>query len=142
MMRRLKQWVFVALLASVFAGLAVPAIAGNWHFRGYNIRTFHRYDFDAWRHGYWYHGWRGGRFAWWWFGGGLWYPYAAPIYPYPNPYIPPTVIVQPAPQPSRCRRRLKLGIIAQTRRATIPMFPSAAFPGRPFRRRRNEGDKT
>jgi hypothetical protein len=38
MMRRLKQWVFVALLASVFAGLAVPAIAGNWHFRGYNIR--------------------------------------------------------------------------------------------------------
>ncbi len=96
-MRALKQWISVVLLASVFAGLALPALADNWRYRGYNIRTFHHYDYNAWRHGHWYHGWRGGRLAWWWFGGGLWYPYAAPIYPYPNPYIPPTIVVRPAP---------------------------------------------
>jgi hypothetical protein len=98
-MRNGKQWIFIVLLASVFGSRAVPAMADNWRYRGYNIRTFGHYDYNAWRHGYWYHGSRGGRYAWWWYGGGIWYPYAAPVYPYPNPYIPPTVVVQAAPQP-------------------------------------------
>ncbi len=65
MMRNWKQRVFIALLASVFGSLAVPAMADNWRYHGNNIRTFKHYDYNAWRHGHWYHGWRGGRYAWW-----------------------------------------------------------------------------
>jgi hypothetical protein len=65
----------------------------QWHG---NIRTFHTYDFPRWRSGYWYHGYYGGQLAWWWVIGGLWYFYPAPVYPYPNPYVPPVVVVQPS----------------------------------------------
>ena len=139
-MRALRQSVFLVLLASSFASLALPALADSWRYRGYNIRTFNHYDYKAWRHGYWYHGWRGGRYAWWWYGGGIWYPYAAPIYPYPNPYVPPTIVVQQAPVQS-------LPAPAQTwyccpiRRVITPMFRSVALAGRRCRQRRSEGDK-
>lgn len=59
----------------------------------HDIRVFPRYDLDRWRGGYWHHGWHDGRWGWWWLVGGIWYYYAAPIYPYPNPYLPGTVIV-------------------------------------------------
>jgi len=101
--RRLKQLAY-ALLGAATIGAAAIATAGsaysdNWHFRGNNIRTFTHYDYNAWRHGYWWRGNRGARYGWWWFAGGYWYPYPKPIYPFPNPYIPPTVIIQPAPPP-------------------------------------------
>lgn len=50
----------------------------------------------GWNGGYWHRGWYGPRFGWWWVVGPSWYYYPAPVYPYPDPYIPP-VIVQTAP---------------------------------------------
>jgi hypothetical protein len=38
--------------------------------------------------------------------GGLWYFYPEPVYPYPDPYIPPVVVVQP----------------------TVPVAPTAPVP--------------
>lgn len=63
-----------------------------------DMSRFHERDIDIWRGGRWYHGYHDGRNAWWWFAGGIWYAYSAPIYPYPDPYQPPVVIVQ-TPQP-------------------------------------------
>jgi len=59
-----------------------------------------RLDLDAWRGGYWHHGWHDGRRGWWWLVGGAWYYYPAPVYPYPSPYVPGTVVVAP-PQPAQ-----------------------------------------
>lgn len=78
----------------------------DWHGHVYwraDIRLFPRYDWDTWRHGYWYHGWYGSRWGWWWLAGGVWFYYPAPIYPYPDPYVPGTVTVvntTPAPPPA------------------------------------------
>ena len=70
-------------------------IREGWHG---DMRRFHERDIDIWRGGRWYHGYHDGRNAWWWFAGGVWYAYSAPVYPYPDPYQPPVVIVQ-TPQP-------------------------------------------
>ena len=126
-MRALKQCIFIALLASIFASLAAPAMADRWHYRGYNIRTFRHYDYDAWRHGYWYHGWRSRRFAWWWYGGGLWYPYAAPVYPYPNPYIPPAIIVEQAP-PARSQPPAQTWYYCPNPQGYYPYVPQCSAP--------------
>lgn len=67
----------------------------GWHG---DMRHFHEHDLDIWRGGRWYHGYHDGRNAWWWFAGGVWYAYSSPIYPYPDPYQPPVVMVQ-TPQP-------------------------------------------
>lgn len=67
------------------------------HWRG-DIHRFHEYDFDRWRGGRWFHGPHGGRDGWWWVLGGEWYFYPQPIYPYPDPYVPPAVAM-PAPAP-------------------------------------------
>ena len=64
-----------------------------------DIRLFPRYDWGVWRSGYWYHGWYNGLWAWWWIAGGVWFYYPAPIYPYPNPYVPGTVTVINNPAP-------------------------------------------
>jgi len=57
-----------------------------------DIRHFPRYDARIWRGGRWYHGDYGGRIGWWWIVAGTWYFYPTPIYPYPNPYVPPVVV--------------------------------------------------
>lgn len=57
-------------------------------FRG-DIRRFREHDIGVWHGGHWYHGPHGGRRGWWWIAGGTWYFYPAPIYPYPDPYLPP-----------------------------------------------------
>ncbi|MGH8127888.1 MAG: hypothetical protein ACRETC_05905 [Gammaproteobacteria bacterium] len=75
----------------------------QWHGQTYwrfNIRLFPRYDYSVWRGGYWHHGWHGGRWGWWWLAGGGWYYYSAPIYPYPNPYVPGNVVVVNNPPPA------------------------------------------
>lgn len=79
-------------------GAAAPAQAQYgyrggrwWHGSGPHFRA----NFGPWYHGYWHRGMRFGRPGWWWVVGSTWYPYAAPIYPYPDPYIPSTVIVPP-----------------------------------------------
>jgi hypothetical protein len=60
-----------------------------------DIRRFQEQDLRHWREGHWAHGRHAGRRGWWWVVGGLWYFYPAPIYPYPNPYVPPVVAVTP-----------------------------------------------
>jgi hypothetical protein len=74
---------------------------GEW--RGGHIERFHEHDFDRWRGGHWQHGYHGSRYGWWWLAGGLWYFYPSPVYPYPDPYLPPLVEVpvpMPAPAPA------------------------------------------
>ena len=62
-----------------------------------DIRVFHEHDYDLWRGGRWLHVSHGGRLGWWWVVGGAWYFYPTPVYPYPDPYQPPVVVVTPAP---------------------------------------------
>jgi hypothetical protein len=68
--------------------------ADRWHG---DIHYFHQYDLGRWRGGRWYHGSHGGRAGWWWIVAGVWYFYPAPVYPYPDPYLPPLVSPPPAP---------------------------------------------
>ncbi len=64
---------------------------GRWHG---DIRHFHEHDFPRWRAGRWHHGFHDGRVGWWWVVGPIWYFYPRPIYPYPNPYVPPAVVIE------------------------------------------------
>jgi hypothetical protein len=91
----------VAMLLA--ASQAVLADRGDRGWRGGDIRHFQRHDLHRWRGGGWRHGWHNGHLGWWWVVGGLWYFYPSPVYPYPDPYVPPVVIQQAppvtAPQP-------------------------------------------
>ncbi len=69
----------------------------EWHG---DIRGFHEHDLGIWRGGAWYHGVHEGRNGWWWRVGPSWYFYTAPVYPYPDPYVPP-VIAAPTPSPQQ-----------------------------------------
>lgn len=69
---------------------AVPA-----PYRG-NIHRFVDQDARVWRHGRWRHSHHDGSFGWWWVVGGLWYYYPQPVYPYPDPFVPGTVVYGPA----------------------------------------------
>ena len=59
--------------------------------RDRDIRRFRDHDFDRWHGGRWVHGRHGGRLGWWWIVGPTWYFYPRPIYPSPDPYVPPYV---------------------------------------------------
>lgn len=61
-----------------------------------NIHRFHEQDFDTWKNGRWVRARHSATFGWWWVVNGVWYSYPKAIYPYPDPYIPPTILVQPA----------------------------------------------
>jgi hypothetical protein len=102
--RRAKPGVILpVILATALGGLiaAGPASADEhhrgpeWHDR--DIHHFHEHDVDIWRHGRWFHGDHLGRPGWWWIVGGAWYFYPAPVYPYPDPYVPPGVVAAPSP---------------------------------------------
>lgn len=95
----MKQRLIAAILA-----LAAPSLAlaqphaergGSGHsamvqpaersgFAAGPVNRFGARDVERWRGGHWFHGERGHRLGWWWFAGGLWYRYAAPVYPYPD----------------------------------------------------------
>jgi hypothetical protein len=53
-------------------------------------------DVDRWHGGHWFHGEHLGRLGWWWIVGDGWYFYPAPVYLYPDPYIPPAVVAPSA----------------------------------------------
>jgi len=96
--------VTVALAASAATAVAVAAPAPVWaddHWWHDDIHHFHEHDIAVWRGGRWFHGDHGGRLGWWWIVGGVWYFYPAPIYPYPDPFLPPGAVAGPpvAPQP-------------------------------------------
>jgi hypothetical protein len=61
----------------------------GWHG---DIHRFHEHDYALWRGGRWVHGRHDGRRGWWWIVGGVWYFYPAPVYPYPDPYLPPGAV--------------------------------------------------
>ena len=100
--RRVGAWILSAALMLV---LAAPALAEDRHDHDRDrhedhrpVRIEHRYSFEAWHGGRWFHGEHGGRAGWWWVVGGVWYFYPAPVYPYPAP--PPEVVVAPAAVPA------------------------------------------
>ena len=51
------------------------------------LRSF---DNARWEGGHWWHGTYGARLGWWWIVGPDWYWYPAAVYPYPDPYTPPS----------------------------------------------------
>ncbi|MYM73911.1 hypothetical protein GTP81_08400 [Rugamonas sp. FT107W] len=74
-------------------GLHAPRVE-QWHG---DIRQFHRDDFSVWQGGRWLHGPHAGRDGWWWIVGLNWYWYPEPVYPFPDPYLPPpAVAIAPA----------------------------------------------
>ena len=60
-----------------------------------DIHHFQGRDFERWRGGGWFHGLHEGRDGWWWVVGPDFYFYPAPVYPYPDPYVPPVVARRP-----------------------------------------------
>lgn len=100
-----RIYLAAALTVSLLGGpaLAEPHRGGHGdvrqpperHWQG-DIRHFHDRDIRVWRGGEWRHGQHGGHFGWWWVVGGIWYLYANPIHPYPDPYVPPAAVT-PAP---------------------------------------------
>jgi hypothetical protein len=72
-----------------------------WH--GGEMRHFNEHELRLWRGGRWLHARHDGRLGYWWIVGGVWYFYPQPVYPFPDPYVPPMVVEQPpvmvAPQP-------------------------------------------
>lgn len=105
----MKQYLIGMLTVAVLAiSVALPAMADGRHegrHGGYqerrswggahDIRHFEDRHRSVWIAGRWHHGTHDGRFGWWWVTAGAWYFYPVPIYPYPDPYIPPVVVVQP-----------------------------------------------
>jgi hypothetical protein len=103
------------LLLGVLMAISLPALAEHrdrfgdsrrdGHWQGRDIHRFAEHDLGTWRGGHWRHGHHGGRMGWWWVAAGIWYFYPEPVYPYPDPYMPPVTVInqQPqvvAPQPS------------------------------------------
>ena len=64
-----------------------------------DIARFHEHDWTVWHEGRWFHGDHSGRLGWWWIAGGVWYFYPYPIYPWPDPYLPPDLPVPAVPPP-------------------------------------------
>lgn len=89
-------------IAALLGATPLASVAQHRHYdrawRG-DIRHFDSRDHDHWRSGSWRHGSHRGRVGWWWVIGGLWYHYPQPVYPYPDPYRPPTVVIEQAPVP-------------------------------------------
>jgi hypothetical protein len=54
---------------------------GDFHTR--NVREFSAKEMHVWRAGLWRNEWHYGRRGWWWEAGGVWYPYADPVFPFP-----------------------------------------------------------
>ncbi|MHB9119209.1 MAG: hypothetical protein ACYC2R_13190 [Burkholderiales bacterium] len=103
-MKTTQKLVWMLGISAVLATLAYPAQAddrgrdrGPDRHWGGDIRHFDRHDIHVWRGGSWRHGHHDGRFGWWWVVAGMWYFYPQPVYPYPDPYQPPVVVVPQQP---------------------------------------------
>lgn len=107
----MHRHVFASIgLAALFAVAAPqPSLAqehhwghggGHWeHDHGWGPAGHWSGGIGAWHGGAWHHGWHNGRFGWWWVvpGWADWYYYNTPIYPGPDPYLPPGVGAGPTP---------------------------------------------
>lgn len=85
-------------LAAVLVAMPFPVMADR-HGHGWHgdIRRFEAHDVHHWRSGHWHHGRHDGRLGWWWVVAGVWYFYPEPVYPYPDPYTPPVVVIEQSP---------------------------------------------
>lgn len=92
-MKKISTLILSLLLVPLLSSPAFAQHDDHWHG---DIHHFHDYDFGRWRGGSWFHGFHGGRNGWWWIVGDGWYFYPAPVYPYPDPYVPPTIAVVPS----------------------------------------------
>jgi hypothetical protein len=79
----------VALALALAATSAAAQVRHEDEWRDHDIHRFHEHGFERWRGGHWVHGRHEGRLGWWWVVGPTWYFYPAPVYPYPDPYVPP-----------------------------------------------------
>ncbi len=94
-MRRVASVVAIAtMLIPLMSPLALAEDRDHWHG---DMHRFHEHDADRWHGGRWYHAYHAGRVGWWWVVGNVWYWYPAPVYPYPDPYLPPGAPVAAAP---------------------------------------------
>jgi hypothetical protein len=99
----MKTIVSASLAAAAFLGVVAPITAVAQHYdRGWHgdVRHFDRRGSHHWRSGYWQHGSHAGRQGWWWVIGGIRYYYPQPVYPYPEPYRPPVVVLEQVPAPA------------------------------------------
>jgi hypothetical protein len=94
----------------------------HWHG---DLKSFHDHDFDRWRGGGWIHGRHDGRQGWWWVVGPQWYFYPAPVYPYPDPYVPP-VMTAPVAAPSWYYCANPPGYYPYVARCAVPWQPVPA----------------
>jgi hypothetical protein len=103
-----RIFIIKALAVATLVAISLPASAernerhgGDGRHDGFrgggDIRHFGRHDYGVWRSGGWRHVRHGGRLGWWWVVAGAWYFYPEPVYPYPDPYTPPVVVVQTPP---------------------------------------------
>ena len=104
----LRTIVTVAVVVLLSPSLALRAIAverrehGGDGWRGHEVQRwehgdmgrFHAEELNRWHDGHWWHGEHFGRLGWWWIVADAWYFYPAPVYPYPDPATPPTVVTQ------------------------------------------------
>jgi hypothetical protein len=95
----MKQTITVIAISALLLA-SFPALAEHRegrHFEGREIHRFAERDFEIWRGGHWIHRRHEGRLGWWWIAAGTWYFYPSPVYPYPDPYTPPVVVVNQQP---------------------------------------------
>ncbi len=79
---------------------SLPALAEHREGRHWEGREIHRFgerDLEIWRGGHWFHGRHDGRRGYWWVAAGIWYFYPSPVYPYPDPYTPPVMVINQQP---------------------------------------------
>ena len=97
------RFIIKALVVATLVSIALPAGAEDGRHGGFrgggDISHFDGHDYAVWRSGGWHHEFHDGRWGWWWVVAGVWYFYPEPIYPYPDPYVPPVVVTQPVVQP-------------------------------------------
>jgi hypothetical protein len=94
----MRRILLSTVLTSLVVLAAAPAMAqhrDDRDWRDHDIHRFREHDFERWRGGHWVNGRHGGRLGWWWVIGPSWYFYPQPIYPYPDPYQPPTIAPPP-----------------------------------------------
>jgi hypothetical protein len=123
----MKSFIGWTLAAATLLGAALPLNAvAQHHDRGWHgdIRYFDSRDMHHWRSGYWHHGSHSGRIGWWWVIGGAWYFYPQPVYPYPDPYRPPVVVVEQAPPPVVVQVPAPAPVLAQP---AAPVVPAPQF---------------
>jgi hypothetical protein len=101
---RLRHLLFLLSVACVLLP-AAPALADHrsgghssaghwggvngWHYHSGWHGDIRHFDHSRWQGGHWWHGEFGARRGWWWIVGPDWYWYADPVYPFPDPYLPP-----------------------------------------------------